>query len=1217
MRNIKLLALTFITALSTSIGAQKTYTFDDGVALATDWTVADNTSSVGGTAKCEIVTSGKFSAKNGNYLQFSFENKSGISISITSTASYSNISNITFDAVANDNSKPNFTLDIVDDSGNVVKNIYSNKTSKTDFNTGGTNKWGVSNSDISPVVTGHIKLTLTASSSGKYAAIDNVKITTSAPAGPVAVTGVTVSPTSTSVEAGQTTQLTATVAPSDADNTAVTWSTGDASIASVDENGLVTANGVGKTTITVTTQDGGFTATCEVTVTAPPAPIEVESISMKAATTIAIGSSETLTVTYNPADANTGKALTWKSDNEAVATVDANGKVTGVTAGKTTITATTANGKSASCEVTVQAVAVTGISLDKTSATIKIGSTTTLVATVTPADATNKNFTWTSSDATVASVNKGVVNGLKKGTATITVTTEDGGFKAECAVTVQEGDPVPETSLTLHTPGVYEEKSQNGGYNGTLSVFNSREYEVYYTEYTDGTKYPTFSTTLVAEGKTQGISGSTSETKNVGKPGDTWFEGTIASTSECKNASSKDEFTFETKMIREHRLGANDTYKFHVQGFDQFSLWGMDKKLDQKNGNQVFVVKVDGVEQPTDASLYNTSSYTIRRYNITTGRHLIEISTTCTSSNACYMGGISLRVAQAPTVKHLKGNDSTQVVRQTEAIRTVTYTVKYNKIDGAKTELQWIGAPGTGIELEEVASVAGSIVDTLRLRGTAMCPVGEYNYAIVSSLNGIETSRVTGKLRVKTDIIATSELTAVVYQNEEMDKKITFKYYALSADDVQLKWLDGQPAGITASGKDGIYSIGGTPTVVDTFRYTITIPGADTTYSGAIIVNPLDYGENPVLYLYKNKDAYNKDYVYKYLKEKNWNLIPRIGAEKLRDLDQYKKYKWIVISEDADANNGEVLSIALGNVNLPVLNMKGFVYAYQRNDANPSGWGEPDNGSLTQDGCFITVQRDDHPIFKSLYKKAGDKIQVLDSVSRKGLMPINIFQQGTLCLATALTRNDTSYYGNGELQTVLHEIPAAMRGGSKYICLPLAISSSKNLTSDGYKLLDAVVTYLLGNEPTINVPTVQITSFVLDGVAGDINQTEKTITLTIDTLKHPKLNLKEAKPIVTLASNYTFVTPASKESVDLSTSAYLPVQYVVTDYINRTVYNVIVQITSYEGIEEVYAVGDWVNVYDIFGRKITTTNENIYTMTLPRGVYIIVTESGQTLKITK
>jgi uncharacterized protein YjdB len=181
---------------------------------------------------------------------------------------------------------------------------------------------------------------------------------------------------------------------------------------------------------------------------------------MKSATTIAIGSSETLTVTYNPADANTGIALTWKSDDETIATVDANGKVTGVAAGKTTVTATTANGKSASCEVTVQAVAVTGVSLDKTAATVKIGSTVTLKATVTPADATNKKLTWTTSDASVASVNNGVVAGIKKGTATITVTTEDGEFKAECTVTVQEGDPLPQTDLTIHDPGIYEDISQ-------------------------------------------------------------------------------------------------------------------------------------------------------------------------------------------------------------------------------------------------------------------------------------------------------------------------------------------------------------------------------------------------------------------------------------------------------------------------------------------------------------------------------------------------------------------------------------------------------------------------------------------------------------------------------------------------------------------------------------------------------------------------------------
>ncbi len=179
MKNIRFIILTFLAALSTSVWAQKTYTFDDGVALATDWTVTKNVPS-GGNGDCVIAAPGKFSAKNGNYLLFSFENKSKITITITSTASFNNITNIAFDAIANDNSKPDFTLNIVDDNGNVVKNIYSNKTTKTDFNTGGTNKWGVSNSAISPATSGHIQIVLYASSSGKYAAIDNIAVTYSA-----------------------------------------------------------------------------------------------------------------------------------------------------------------------------------------------------------------------------------------------------------------------------------------------------------------------------------------------------------------------------------------------------------------------------------------------------------------------------------------------------------------------------------------------------------------------------------------------------------------------------------------------------------------------------------------------------------------------------------------------------------------------------------------------------------------------------------------------------------------------------------------------------------------------------------------------------------------------------------------------------------------------------------------------------------------------------
>ena len=89
--------------------------------------------------------------------------------------------------------------------------------------------------------------------------------------------------------------------------------------------------------------------------------------------------------------------MTWKSSNAAVATVDAAGKVTAVKAGEATITVTTEDGgKTATCKVTVKAaaVAVTGVTLNKTALTLNIGASETLSATVAPADATNKKVTW-------------------------------------------------------------------------------------------------------------------------------------------------------------------------------------------------------------------------------------------------------------------------------------------------------------------------------------------------------------------------------------------------------------------------------------------------------------------------------------------------------------------------------------------------------------------------------------------------------------------------------------------------------------------------------------------------------------------------------------------------------------------------------------------------------------------------------------------------------
>ena len=164
---------------------------------------------------------------------------------------------------------------------------------------------------------------------------------------PIPVTGVTVSPTTGSIAVSETLTLTATVAPEDATNKAVTWSSSDDSIATV-VDGVVTGVAAGNATITVTTVDGSFTATCEITVTTPVTGVTVSPTS----DSIAVSETLTLTATVAPEDA-TNKAVTWSSSDDLIATVE-DGVVTGVAAGDATITVTTVDGGfTATCEITV------------------------------------------------------------------------------------------------------------------------------------------------------------------------------------------------------------------------------------------------------------------------------------------------------------------------------------------------------------------------------------------------------------------------------------------------------------------------------------------------------------------------------------------------------------------------------------------------------------------------------------------------------------------------------------------------------------------------------------------------------------------------------------------------------------------------------------------------------------------------------------------------
>jgi len=159
--------------------------------------------------------------------------------------------------------------------------------------------------------------------------------------------------------------------------------------------------------------------------------------------TVHMGKTGQLTATVSPQQA-LDKTLTWKSSNTAVAKVDANGKVTPVAPGTATITvtATDGSGKSASCTVKITQP-VTGITLNKTSLSLKTGGSATLTATVAPSNASNKGLTWKSSDTEVATVDtSGKVTAVAPGTATITVTAKDGsGKSASCTVSVKDENP--------------------------------------------------------------------------------------------------------------------------------------------------------------------------------------------------------------------------------------------------------------------------------------------------------------------------------------------------------------------------------------------------------------------------------------------------------------------------------------------------------------------------------------------------------------------------------------------------------------------------------------------------------------------------------------------------------------------------------------------------------------------------------------------------------
>ncbi|GMK39339.1 hypothetical protein PCCS19_23930 [Paenibacillus sp. CCS19] len=311
-------------------------------------------------------------------------------------------------------------------NGTLVATIApANATNKgVTWSSDNTNVATVANGVVTPVGVGTAHITVK-TVDGDYTATSTITVTTAA-------TGVTLDqPTMHLFTGGANGTLVATVAPSNATNKNVTWSSDNTSVATV-VTGVVTPVSAGTAHITVTTADGSFTAISTITVTTPVTGVTLDHAALHL---FKGGADGTLTPVFAPANA-TNKKVTWSSDDTSVATV-VDGVVTPVGAGTAHITVTTEDGGYTATSTITVTTPVTGVKLDRTTLGLTLGgSADTLKATITPADATNSNLTWSSSDPTVATVADGVITPAAVGTTTITVTTADGGFTATSQVTV-------------------------------------------------------------------------------------------------------------------------------------------------------------------------------------------------------------------------------------------------------------------------------------------------------------------------------------------------------------------------------------------------------------------------------------------------------------------------------------------------------------------------------------------------------------------------------------------------------------------------------------------------------------------------------------------------------------------------------------------------------------------------------------------------------------
>ncbi|WP_158022036.1 Ig-like domain-containing protein [Flammeovirga pacifica] len=507
---------------------------------------------------------------------------------------------------------------------------------------------------------------------GTYTASTNVNVSTQV----ISVTGVTVNTTSVNLITGGTSALVATVLPNNASNKAVVWSSNNAAVATVDNNGVVVAVGVGSTDVIVTTVDGSFTATTSVTVTSgnngggsgDPHTIEAETFVTTGGTFndgfVPLGVNKvdgiginwvnsgdyveynvnltgTFNIDYFISTPENNTAIEMLVDGVSVGTdnVNNNGSWDNYAALRSLHQVTL----SGSHTVRIQAVGsnnwqwnldkvvltpvdnggpvivdVTGVNLDASTINLDPDYTTQLTATVLPLDATDQAVTWSTSDASVATVTDGLVYAVASGTATITVTTNDGGFQASASVTVNTIDEGGYAQLVIEAEDF---ESTTGTFNDgfvPLGVNKVDGIGINWVNSGDESEY----TINVTTAGTYDIEYMVSTPENNAQI-QVQIDGVTVSTDDVPNNGQWDAYTALTGSGTATLSVGTHTVKFVATGSNNWQ-WNLDK-VTLTTGSSSMRTLAAEVAQPKMNIYPNPSSEVVNLTGLSNGTYVVAL----------------------------------------------------------------------------------------------------------------------------------------------------------------------------------------------------------------------------------------------------------------------------------------------------------------------------------------------------------------------------------------------------------------------------------------------------------------------------------------------------------------------------------------------------------------------------------------------------------------